>query len=229
MPRDLPIFPLPLVLFPGATQPLHIFEPRYRELLADSLAGDRRFGIAYVADAPGGGGDPAPRPGDIGCVAEIRTTQALPDGRSNVLTVGGRRFTLLEWLAIDRAYRLARVEEFADDPVDPVEASTVAADVRRDFQRLLAALATLTDRSDERPALPADPELLSFQVAARLELEPPGKLELLRLRSTVGRLRRLAALLAPLSADAERRAAVRLHARGNGKSRLHRDIERTAP
>ena len=50
MPRDLPIFPLPLVLFPGAVQPLHIFEPRYRRLLADSLAGDRRFGIAYVRE-----------------------------------------------------------------------------------------------------------------------------------------------------------------------------------
>lgn len=225
MPRDLPIFPLPLVLLPGVVQPLHVFEPRYRDLLADSLAGDRCFGIAYVAESAAP--DSAPRPGDVGCVAEIRTTQALPDGRSNLLTVGGRRFTLLEWLPAAHAYRVARVEEFGDDPADPAEAAVVAANVRRDFQRLFAALAILTDRPEDRPDLPDDPEQASFQVAARLELAPPAKLELLRLRSTLGRLRRLAALLAPLAADAGTRAAARLHARGNGKSRLRPDIERT--
>ena len=226
MPRDLPIFPLPLVLFPGALQTLHIFEPRYRRLLADSLERDRRFGIAYVRETLGG--DPAPRPGDVGCVAEIRETQALPDGRSNIVTVGGRRFTLVEWLPSARDYRLARVEEFADDPADPAEAGAVGGDVRRDFRRLLAALATLTDRTEQPPGLPDDPELLSFQVAAQLELEPPAKLELLRLRSTIARLRSLAAVLAPLAADAERRALVHGHARGNGKSGLRPDIERTA-
>src|SRR2546426_8612475 len=57
MPRELPIFPLPLVLFPGTTQPLHVFEPRYRRLLADCLAGDKRFGIAYHRAAAGEGGE----------------------------------------------------------------------------------------------------------------------------------------------------------------------------
>src|SRR2546422_10866769 len=56
MSRELPIFPLPLVLFPGTTQPLHVFEPRYRRLLADCLAGDKRFGIAYHRAAAGEGG-----------------------------------------------------------------------------------------------------------------------------------------------------------------------------
>ena len=67
--RELPIFPLPLVLFPGASQPLHIFEPRYRQLLTDCLEGDRRFGIAYAA--PDQQSDPAPAPGDVGCVAGV--------------------------------------------------------------------------------------------------------------------------------------------------------------
>src|SRR2546422_11512591 len=57
MSRELPIFPLPLVLFPGTTQPLHVFEPRYRRLLADCLAGDKRFGIAYHRAAAGEGGE----------------------------------------------------------------------------------------------------------------------------------------------------------------------------
>jgi Lon protease-like protein len=227
MLRELPIFPLPLVLFPGTLQPLHIFEPRYRQLLADSLAGDRRFGVAYVAEAPGQ--DPTPQPGDVGCVAEIRSTQNLPDGRSNIVTVGGRRFTLLDWLPTARLYRLARVEEFADEHGDSEELSAIAADVRRYFARLLAALAALTDRPEEPPTLPDEPELLSFQVAAELEFEAPAKLELLRERNTLARLRRLAALLAPLTADAERRATVRRNARGNGKSGLRADIERIAP
>jgi len=227
MLRELPIFPLPLVLFPGTLQPLHIFEPRYRQLLADSLAGDRRFGVAYVAETPGH--DPTPQPGDVGCVAEIRSTQNLPDGRSNIVTVGERRFTLLDWLPTVRLYRLARVEEFADEHGNPEELNAVAADVRRYFVRLLAALAALTDHPEEPPTLPDEPELLSFQVAAELEFEAPAKLELLRERNTLARLRRLAGLLAPLAADAERRATVRRHARGNGKSGLRADIERTAP
>src|SRR5204863_219446 len=81
MPRELPIFPLPIVLFPGAPQPLHIFEPRYRQLLQDCLAGDRRFGIAYVAPDPAPDADPVPNPGDVGCVALIQSNQPLPDGR----------------------------------------------------------------------------------------------------------------------------------------------------
>ena len=61
MVRELPIFPLPLILFPGVCQPLYVFEPRYRQLLTDCLDGDRRFGIAYV---PGdSGADPVPQGG----------------------------------------------------------------------------------------------------------------------------------------------------------------------
>src|SRR5258707_3640359 len=89
MARELPIFPLPIVLFPGAPQPLHIFEPRYRQLLQDCLAGDQRFGIAYVAPDPSPGADPVPLPGDVGCVALIRSNQPLPDGRANIETVAG--------------------------------------------------------------------------------------------------------------------------------------------
>ena len=216
MSRELPIFPLPLVLFPGATQPLHIFEPPYRSLLSDCLNGDRCFGIAYAApDKPS---DPAP--GDVGCVAHILTTQALPDGRSDILTTGEQRFVLLEWLATDRPYRMARVEEFSDEPADRGETEGLAQDVRRDFVRVMDAL------EQDPPELPVDPEALSFRVAASLELEPPGKLALLAIRSTTVRLRRLAALLQPLTADAERRAAIRHRARSNGKGGAHPQIEK---
>src|SRR3989442_14628653 len=135
MPRELPIFPLPIVLFPGTPQPLHIFEPRYRQLLADCLGGDRRFGVSYVAPTDEQEREHEPHPGDIGCVAVIQSAQELPDGRSNILTEGERRFVLREWCASDRPYRRARVEEFDDDPVDPAEAGALAAARRAGLQR----------------------------------------------------------------------------------------------
>ena len=89
MPFRLPIFPLGVVLFPGTPLPLHIFEPRYRQMLADCLAGDRRFGIT-----PAGTDDELPEPGTVGCIAEVRVNQELPDGRSNIVVLGGERFVL---------------------------------------------------------------------------------------------------------------------------------------
>ena len=226
MPRELPIFPLPIVLFPGAPQPLHIFEPRYRELLADCLAADRRFGIAYVPAEYPPGSEPLPRAGDVGCVALIQNTQGLPDGRSNILTVGERRFVLVDWVGSDRPYRLARVEEFDDEPVEASEAATLAGDLREGFTQLTHALGILTGREDDVVELATDPQLLSFQVAAALELDPDAKRALLALRSSTARLRQLATLVRPLAADAERRAAVRQRAKGNGRGGPHPQIER---
>src|SRR3954452_104647 len=89
MSTRLPVFPLPVVLFPGTPLPLHIFEPRYRQMLADCLASDRRFGLTPVS-----GETESPGPGSIGCVAEVRLNQELPDGRSNIVVVGGSRFVV---------------------------------------------------------------------------------------------------------------------------------------
>ena len=226
MARELPIFPLPIVLFPGAPQPLHIFEPRYRQLLQDCLAGDQRFGIAYVAPDPTPGADPVPSPGDVGCVALIRSNQPLPDGRSNVLTVGERRFVLRSWVSGPHPYRIAEVEEFDDDPTDAAEVGTLAADVREGFERLARAHGVLTGREGEEVELPSAPQRRSFQVAASLELDAPAKQVLQAIRSTSARLRQLATVLGPVAADAERRAAVRQRARGNGRGGLHPEIER---
>jgi Lon protease-like protein len=226
MLRDLPIFPLPIVLFPGAPQPLHIFEPRYQQLLADCRAADRRFGIAYVTPTGTADTDRAPDPGAVGCVALIRSVKPLPDGRSNILTVGERRFRLRRWLESNRPYRVAEVEEFDDEPVDAAEVATLAGDVREGFARLTRALGILTEREDEELELAPDPQLLSFQVAAALELDAEAKRVLQTMRSTTLRLRQLAAVLGPLAVDAERRAAVRQRAKGNGQGGRHPQIER---
>ena len=102
MPSRLPLFPLDVVLFPGELLPLHIFEPRYRRMLADCLEGDQQFGLT-AASAPG--------PGSIGCVARIRAAEPLADGRSNIVVVGGRRFGVRALLAEDTPYLVAAIEE----------------------------------------------------------------------------------------------------------------------
>ena len=107
MSTRLALFPLNLVLFPGEPLPLHIFEPRYRELLADCMAGDQRFGI--TAAIP-------PTPGSLGSVARIRAAQPLGDGRSNIVVLGERRFAVRTLLPEDHSYLVAAVEEFDDNP-----------------------------------------------------------------------------------------------------------------
>jgi Lon protease-like protein len=221
MARELPIFPLPLVLFPGVPLPLHIFEPRYRQLLADALDRDRRFGITYAAPSAGD-----PRPGETGCIAFIQTTQRLSDGRSNILTTGERRFVLERWVETDRPYGVGVVEEFDDGPDEP-DTAALAAGVRREFTRLVNALAVLANRDVTPPPLPPEPGALSFQVAAALELEPGLKQALLETRSSGARLRRLQGVLDSLAADATERAAVHRRGRGNGKGGAHPRIERT--
>jgi Lon protease-like protein len=105
------LFPLPnLVLFPGAVQPLHIFEPRYRQMTADALAGDRL--IALVLPRPGwephDAGTPALHP--VACVGRILAEQSLADGRYNILLRGLRRVRIQEEMPQPQLYRVAQVE-----------------------------------------------------------------------------------------------------------------------
>ena len=106
----LPIFPLSVVLFPGTPLPLHIFEPRYRRMLADCLAADRKFGIT-----PPGAERETPDPGAVGCIAEVRVNQELPDGRSNIVVLGGSRFVVRRELSESVPYHVAAVELFDDE------------------------------------------------------------------------------------------------------------------
>ena len=111
--RELPLFPLPVVLFPGMPMPLHIFEPRYRKMLADIRAGDNLFGLSYFDSAASE--KEIPPAGHIGCVAEVTETQALPDGRSNVLTIGVIRYQVEAYVERGDPYLVVRPKFFEDD------------------------------------------------------------------------------------------------------------------
>ncbi|HEV8395427.1 MAG TPA: LON peptidase substrate-binding domain-containing protein, partial [Vicinamibacterales bacterium] len=97
LPTTIPIFPLPnVVLFPNVFLPLHIFEPRYREMVADALASDRMIGMVLLR--PGWERDYEGRPPvyPIGCSGVMTHAERLPDGRYNIVLRGVERFRLLE-------------------------------------------------------------------------------------------------------------------------------------
>jgi Lon protease-like protein len=124
------MFPLSSVLFPGAELPLHVFEPRYRALVADCLAGDGEFGVVLIArGSEVGGGD---QRFGVGTVARIASASPFADGRWALLAVGTRRFAVERWLD-DASYPLAEVHGLGDDPAPGVEArlEEATAAVRR--------------------------------------------------------------------------------------------------
>ncbi len=214
-PYPLPLFPLTVVLFPGTPLPLHIFEPRYRQMLADCLIGDRRFGVVQ----PGGEVE-APDRGAVGCVAEIRANEQLPDGRSNVLVVGGARFVVQRMLDDPAPYLVGLVEEFLEQPGTlPDEA--VLAEVRGLFARYYELYRLLYDAEPEEPELPQDPVPLSFAISAALECDVSLKRRLLATRATQERVGLLVRLIPTLTRVLE--SALRVHRRAhqNGKGSTH--------
>ena len=209
-PVRLPLFALPLVLFPGATLPLHIFEPRYRALLADCRAGDGRFGIV-LSDAA------ALEPGAVGCVAELRDVQALPDGRANIVVVGAERFALTRLVEAGTPYPMAEVRSWDDAPEPDAETlRALDASVRAAFARVAQAARTIADDTAPVPALPLDPGSLSFAVAAAVDFDLATRQRLLISRSAAERLRELDTLLRGAVEPIEARAAVHVGARSNG-------------
>ncbi len=110
------LFPLPnLVLFPHVIQPLHIFEPRYRQMTADALGGDRLIAMALLRPGWDENYEGRPPLHNIGCLGKIVADQRLEGGRYNLLLRGLRRVRLLDEVPTDRLYRTARVELLQDD------------------------------------------------------------------------------------------------------------------
>lgn len=225
--RELPLFPLPLVLFPGVPLPLHIFEPRYRRMLLDVRVSDNLFGVSHLA-----AGDSeevtAERPplGHVGCVAEVTEVQPLPDGRSNILTVGLIRYRLESYVERGDPYLVGAVTFFEDEKESDEPLAARAREVSELFLRIARAVRSLNDDRAGLPELPdTDPERLSFLIAAAIDLDVEVKQEMLELRQTSERLRRLGILLREALGGYEERARIHDIAKGNGHGGMKINLE----
>ena len=212
---NLPLFPLPVVLFPGVPLPLHIFEPRYRQMLLDIQVANNLFGLAYF-DSTTAETD-VPPAGHVGCVAEVTETQSFPDGRSNILTLGVIRYRIESYVERGDPYLVAQVSYFEDQDEDESLLAATAKEVAETFTRIAQAVRTI---NDERASLPdisdTEPQRLSFLVAAAMEIEADVKQELLELRSTSERLERLRVMLNIAVKGYEERARIHELAKSNG-------------
>lgn len=203
---DLGLFPLEIVLLPGEVLPLHVFEPRYRELIGECVATHGDFGLIYQR-----GRDVGP----VGTRASVvEVLRRYEDGRLDVLVAGGDRFRLIE-LTTGRSFVTASVVPFRDDAAsapDPVH-DTDLEECRAAVNRTLARLGR------EEDAAPGDQseENASFSFAARLGLPAPFKQELLELTSERKRLTRLKEELQGPVADQLRAREIERRASTNGK------------
>ncbi len=201
---DLGLFPLGLVLLPGERAPLHLFEPRYRQLMADCVLDDRPF---VILQDHGEGASP------IGCTARfVALGRRFVDGRMNVTVAGGQVVRVLEQTS-GRLYFSAWVEEVADTAPDaPAE---LHDEVRDLFARLVAEVAGTDAAPPIRDDIP-----LSYALAGMIEMPAEPKQDLLECRDEEVRLAMVRDILAAAleGADRERLAAAR--ARTNGKVAL---------
>lgn len=192
LPPTLPLFPLPnSVLFPNVFLPLHIFEPRYRQMVGDALAGDRLIGMVLLR--PGWEADYDGRPDiyPVGCAGLITFSEQHPDGRYNIVLRGLEKFRVLGE-EMSGLYRVARVEGLMEEPT-----AGDRAIVRAERQRLESLLVPQPQGRGVDPKVPpsmSDEDLVNA-LAQYLDLEAVEKQALLEREGLVARCRSLIDLL----------------------------------
>lgn len=204
MAPTLPLFPLGTVLLPGASLPLHIFEPRYRQLTLDLVTGvipDKEFGVIAVREGWSTDDDGIAGLHPIGCSAELVDARRLPEGRFDVVTRGARRFRLLELDAESRPYLVGTVEFLPD-----VETPADSGDTAGEMTRMLTASArdahrrycsTAWKQGDwSEPGDDVEPATLPHVLAADCLLPMADRQRLLEQTSPTERLRMVRMLLA---------------------------------
>jgi Lon protease-like protein len=192
MSELLPLFPLSTVLFPGMRLPLHIFEERYRLLVAHLRAQPepRRFGVIAIRKGREVGTDGITALHEVGCVASVRQITEHPDGRFDLATVGTERFRLL---SVDDSlpYYQGEIEPLKDEaPSDAGEAEAFAVSrVQAGFRAYLNALADRGGGVISVADLPDEPVLLSYVVGAAMIIDLPERQSLLAAPAALDRLR----------------------------------------
>lgn len=187
MSFELPIFPLGVVLFPGMPLPLHIFEPRYRQMIGRCLEGDRRFGVAQMSEGVEGMSGTVPL--RVGTVAKILEVAPFADGRMNLQTIGTRRFEILSAREEDDTI-VAQCQWLEDDEEEFTELALLSRRARRILSRYFDSLAINSDLPAQLGHLtvPDEPFALSMFIATIMSLPTDQKQQLLELTSTLQRL-----------------------------------------
>jgi uncharacterized protein len=170
----VPIFPLPgAILFPRSQLPLHIFEPRYREMVRDAVEGAGRIGMIQPHRLDDDNQAPLY---DVGCVGELVGLEELEDGRFNIVLLGSNRFRLLKEAEVDASYRCAEVdiEAFNDEEPQPLSLGQ-RAEVEREARRLGDAMGLAVDwsavnRLDDEMLVNAIAQVAPFDVGAKQAL-----------------------------------------------------------
>jgi uncharacterized protein len=185
----LPLFPLSLVLFPGMTLPLHIFEERYKRMINLCLREARDFGVVLAGAATGVPGQCLTYP--VGTTAHIAGATRFPDGCMNLISVGQRRFRIqsLDW---DLEYCVASVEWIEDVAGD---AESLRLRAGRRWSAFRQQIAALTNEQFAYGAIPADPTEASYALAASLPINTVEKQRLLEATDTAARLREITRLI----------------------------------
>ena len=192
IPPLIPIFPLPsVVLFPNVLLPLHIFEPRYRQMLADALAGDRVIGMVLLQAGWEGQQDERPGVFPIGCAGIITHVEPLPDGRSNIVLRGLTKFRI-QGEDGSKPYRIAQVEPIVEG-VSRGDRERLFA-IRNRLEEVVLASASKGRRERQFPPDIPDEDLVNA-LSQYLELEPLERQALLESEGVVSRAKRLLELL----------------------------------
>jgi Lon protease-like protein len=161
----------------------------------------------------------------VGCVAEVRELQSLPDGRSNILSVGVIRFRLIDYVDSGDPYFVGDVEFFEDEPEDEAILNPLSDEVFRLFRRIAKAAHKLSGERGRFPDIPqAEPQALSFLVTAAFNLEPEMKYKMIEMRSTVERLERLREILKQTVGKMEESADIHKISQTNGHSKKKIDL-----
>jgi uncharacterized protein len=198
-PLTLPLFPLGSVLYPGLVLPLQIFEERYRQLVADLLAGPepRQFGVIAIRHGRETGINGVSELYATGCTAVVQRVERHDDGRYDLITVGAERFRLLGIRASSdhpgetgehERYLSGDVQLLPDEVGDEAEAAVVLPTVERAFRSYLGLLADRGGAQITIPELPDEPMLMSYLVAAAVVADLPDKQRLLEEPDALRRL-----------------------------------------
>lgn len=223
MSARLRLFPLNAVLFPGAVLNLHVFEPRYKQMLGECLEAGEGFGVVLIREGSEAG-DPSVEPHQIGSIAEVVDVTPLPFGRFYISTIGRERFRIRKIVSRD-PYLTVEADVLQETESDPSEVADLEERVRAAFLEYLELLIQFTGEPPNVD-LPSDPKGVSYAIGDALQVADSVKQRLLELNSTKQRLTMelgfLRRLLPQLRTLLERREAERQAKAERGEDDAHR-------